>query len=427
MFIDEAVVTFESGRGGGGAATFRREKFVQFGGPSGGDGGDGGDVILEADININTLIDFRYQKKYSADSGSKGARNRMHGKSGKARIIKVPVGTMIRDFETKKLLMDLSEHGEKRLFLEGGQGGLGNFHFKNSTRKAPMLAQSGMPGKELKVKLELKLLADVALVGYPNVGKSSLINKISSAKSKVGNYHFTTIDPKLGVVKVEEEKSFVIADIPGLIDGAHEGVGLGYKFLRHIERCKIIYHLVDVSGIEGRDPIDDFEKINAELKNFSEKLYSKKQIVLANKMDLLNDEARYEKFKEYLDEKGIELYPVSVLLGKGLKPIIYKAYEELKTIERLPLEEENSIEDLFESRMIKEDWIIVKDEHGVYEVGGRIVSGLIEKYIFKMNEDTIANFLRILRNNGLEKELRKAGAIDGDSVRIAEIEFDFIE
>jgi len=427
VFIDEAVVTFESGRGGGGAATFRREKFVQFGGPSGGDGGDGGDVILEADININTLIDFRYQKKYSADSGSKGARNRMHGKSGKARIIKVPVGTMIRDFETKKLLMDLSEHGEKRLFLEGGQGGLGNFHFKNSTRKAPMLAQSGMPGKELKVKLELKLLADVALVGYPNVGKSSLINKISSAKSKVGNYHFTTIDPKLGVVKVEEEKSFVIADIPGLIDGAHEGVGLGYKFLRHIERCKIIYHLVDVSGIEGRDPIDDFEKINAELKNFSEKLYSKKQIVLANKMDLLNDEARYEKFKEYLDEKGIELYPVSVLLGKGLKPIIYKAYEELKTIERLPLEEENSIEDLFESRMIKEDWIIVKDEHGVYEVGGRIVSGLIEKYIFKMNEDTIANFLRILRNNGLEKELRKAGAIDGDSVRIAEIEFDFIE
>lgn len=427
VFIDEAVVTFESGKGGGGAATFRREKFVQFGGPNGGDGGDGGDIILQADSNINTLVDFKYHKKIKADSGSKGARNRMHGKSGKAKIVKVPVGTMIRDFETKKLLLDLSEDGEKKLFLKGGRGGLGNFHFKNSTRKAPTLAQSGTPGQELKVKLELKLLADVALVGYPNVGKSSLINKISSAKSKVGNYHFTTIDPKLGVVKVEDERSFVIADIPGLIDGAHEGVGLGDKFLKHIERCKIIYHLIDVSGIEGRDPIDDFEKINSELKNYSEKLYSKKQIVLANKMDLLVDEAKYKEFKEYLDEKNIELYPISVLLGEGLKPIIYKAYQELQTIERLPLEEENSIDELFKSRQIKEDWIIQQDENGVYDVGGRIVTGLLEKYIFKMNEETVINFLRILRNNGLEKELRKAGVEDGDSVRIADIEFDFVE
>ncbi|MEG0729750.1 MAG: Obg family GTPase CgtA, partial [Cetobacterium sp.] len=250
MFIDEVIITVKAGNGGDGAATFRREKCIQFGGPDGGDGGKGGDLIFLADPNINTLIDFKYKKLFQAENGENGAKKNMFGKTGQDLIIKVPVGTQVREFETGKLLADLSEKNVARVFLKGGKGGLGNTNFKNSIRKTPTIATKGKEGIEIKVKLELKLLADVALVGYPSVGKSSFINKVSSAKSKVGNYHFTTLEPKLGVVRLGEERSFVIADIPGLIEGAHEGVGLGHKFLRHIERCKIIYHLVDVAGIE---------------------------------------------------------------------------------------------------------------------------------------------------------------------------------
>lgn len=272
MFIDEVVITVKAGNGGDGSAAFRREKSVQFGGPDGGDGGNGGSVFFYADPNVNTLVDFKYKKIFKAQHGENGQKKQMFGKSGEDLIIKVPVGTQVRDLQTGKLLLDMHEKKETRMLLKGGRGGWGNVHFKTSTRKAPKIAEKGREGAELQVKLELKLLADVALVGYPSVGKSSFINRVSAANSKVGSYHFTTLEPKLGVVRLEEGKSFVIADIPGLIEGAHEGVGLGDKFLRHIERCKMIYHLVDVSEMEGRDAIADFEKINEELSKFSEKL-----------------------------------------------------------------------------------------------------------------------------------------------------------
>lgn len=427
MFIDEAVITVKAGNGGDGAATFRREKCVQFGGPDGGDGGHGGSIIFVADNNINTLLDFKYKKLFKAQNGINGSKKRCAGKRGDDLIIKVPLGTMIRDFETGKLLMDLSTLGEERIFLEGGRGGLGNTHFKNAIRKAPKMAGKGKEGRELKIKMELKLLADVALVGYPSVGKSSFINKVSAAKSKVANYHFTTLAPKLGMVRLENEKSFVIADIPGLIEGAHEGVGLGDKFLRHIERCKLIYHIVDVSGLEGRTPIDDFEKINNELQKFSKKLANRRQIVLANKMDLLYDTQPYDEFKAYLDEKGIDVYPISVLFNDGLREILYKTKDILDNTEREPLEDEEDIEEFF--RVMEDsvpDWIVEVDEEGVYNVSGKIIKNVLNTYVFN-GEEGMVNFLYLLRKLGLESELRNAGIELYDTVRIEGIEFEFVE
>lgn len=428
MFIDEVIVTVKAGNGGDGAATFRREKSVQFGGPDGGDGGKGGDIVFIADPNINTLIDFKFKKLFQAENGGNGSKKNMTGKTGEDLEIKVPVGTQVRDFETGKLLVDLKEPGEIRVFLRGGRGGLGNTNFKNSVRRTPTLATKGKEGLEIKIKLELKLLADVALVGYPSVGKSSFINKVSSAKSKVGSYHFTTLEPKLGVVRLGEERSFVIADIPGLIEGAHEGIGLGDKFLRHIERCKIIYHLVDVAGIEGRDPIEDYEKINLELRKFSDKLANKKQLVLANKMDLLWDMEKYEAFKAHVEADGNEVYPVSVILGDGLQEVLNRTWHILQETTREEIEEEVSLfEVLKEIRKDKEPFEITQDEDGVYVVDGSIVDGVLAKYIITHDEESVINFLHMLKNLGLEDALRDAGVEDGDTVRIADVEFDFVE
>lgn len=427
MFIDEAVITVKAGDGGDGAATFRREKSVQFGGPDGGDGGHGGDIIFRADNNINTLIDFKYKRKYEAERGVNGAKKKMHGRRGEALVIKVPIGTQVRDLETGKLLLDLSENHEERILLKGGKGGLGNVNFKNAVRRAPKIAGKGKEGIELQVKLELKLLADVALVGYPSVGKSSFINKVSAANSKVANYHFTTLSPKLGVVRVESGKSFLMADIPGLIEGAHEGVGLGDKFLKHIERCKMIYHIVDVAGLEGRSAIEDFEKINDELQKFSPKLAKKKQIVLANKMDLLWEPEKYDEFKAYIEAKGLEIYPISVMLNDGLKPVVYKTWEILESIEREPLEEEVSVRDVLkEIQGEKEDYIITQDEEGVYVIEGRIVDQVLAKYVIHIaDEDAIINFLHMMRNLGMEEALMESGVEDGDTVRIANVEFEY--
>ncbi len=428
MFIDEVVITVKAGNGGDGSAAFRREKYVQFGGPDGGDGGKGGDVIFVADPNINTLIDFKFKKLFKAQNGENGQKKQMYGKKGEDLIIKVPVGTQVRDFTSGKLILDLNEKGEQRTLLKGGRGGYGNVHFKNSVRKAPKIAEKGGEGAEIKVKLELKLLADIALVGYPSVGKSSFINKVSAANSKVGNYHFTTLEPKLGVVRLEEGKSFVIADIPGLIEGAHEGVGLGDKFLRHIERCKLIYHIVDVAEIEGRDCIEDFEKINHELRKFSEKLANKKQIVIANKMDLVWDMGKFEKFKSYLEERNVDLYPVSVILDEGLKEVLYKSYEILKTIEREPLEEENDISSVLkELKIVKEDFEITRDEDDVIHVGGRIVEDVLAKYVIGMDDESLVTFLHIMRNLGMEEALIEFGVEDGDTVKIADVEFEYFE
>ena len=428
MFIDEVIVTVKAGNGGDGSAAFRREKYIQFGGPDGGDGGNGGNVIFIADPNINTLIDFKFKKVFKAENGENGQKKQMYGKTRADLIIKVPVGTQVRDVETGKLLLDMSVEGEPRTLLKGGRGGAGNVHFKSSTRKTPRIAGKGREGAEIKVKLELKLLADVALVGYPSVGKSSFINKVSAANSKVGSYHFTTLEPKLGVVRLEEGKSFVIADIPGLIEGAHEGVGLGDKFLRHIERCKMIYHLVDVAEIEGRDAIEDYEKINEELKKFSEKLSTKKQIVLANKMDLLWDVEKYEKFKAHVEAQGHEVFPVSVILNEGIKEVLYRSYSMLQEIEREPLEDEVNVNEVLkEIKGDMEDFVITQDEEGTYIIEGRILDEVLAKYVITMEEESIINFLHMMRSLGLEEAMREAGIQDGDNVRIADVEFEYVE
>lgn len=428
MFIDEVVVTVKAGNGGDGSAAFRREKYIQFGGPDGGDGGNGGSVIFVADPNINTLIDFKYKKVFKAENGENGQKKQMYGKTGADLIIKVPVGTQVRDVETGKLLLDMNVPGEPRLLLKGGRGGAGNVHFKSATRKTPKIAGKGREGAEIKVKLELKLLADIALVGYPSVGKSSFINRVSAANSKVGSYHFTTLEPKLGVVRLEEGKSFVIADIPGLIEGAHEGIGLGDKFLRHIERCKMIFHLVDVAEIEGRDAIEDYEKINEELRKFSEKLSNKKQIVLANKMDLLWDMDKYEKFKAHVEAQGNEVYPISVILNEGIREVLFRSYDMLQKIEREPLEEEVNVNEVLrEIKVESEDFVITQDEEGTYVIEGRILDEVLAKYVITMDEDSIINFLHMMRSLGLEEAMRDAGIQDGDNVRIADVEFEYVE
>lgn len=428
MFIDEVVVTVKAGNGGDGSAAFRREKYIQFGGPDGGDGGNGGSVIFVADPNINTLIDFKYKKVFKAENGENGQKKQMYGKTGADLIIKVPVGTQVRDVETGKLLLDMNVPGEPRLLLKGGRGGAGNVHFKSATRKTPKIAGKGREGAEIKVKLELKLLADIALVGYPSVGKSSFINRVSAANSKVGSYHFTTLEPKLGVVRLEEGKSFVIADIPGLIEGAHEGIGLGDKFLRHIERCKMIFHLVDVAEIEGRDAIEDYEKINEELRKFSEKLSNKKQIVLANKMDLLWDMDKYEKFKAHVEAQGNEVYPISVILNEGIREVLFRSYDMLQKIEREPLEEEVNVNEVLkEIKEESEDFVITQDEEGTYVIEGRILDEVLAKYVITMDEDSIINFLHMMRSLGLEEAMRDAGIQDGDNVRIADVEFEYVE
>ncbi len=427
MFIDECKITVKSGNGGDGAATFRREKFVQFGGPNGGDGGKGGNVIFIADPNINTLVDYTNSKRLDAGNGEKGSQNLCTGKSGNDLILRVPVGTMIRDFQTGKLLLDLDSPNEEVVFLKGGDGGRGNTHFKTSVRKTPKIAESGREGIELKIKLELKLLADVALVGYPSVGKSSFINKVSAAKSKVASYQFTTLKPKLGVVRIDEAQSYVIADVPGLIEGAHEGVGLGDRFLKHIERCKIIIHIVDISGIDGRNPKEDYIKINEELKKYSEKLYNKKQIVVANKIDMLYEDNTYEEFEQFVKSQGAEyVYPISVIANEGLRPVILKAWELIQETPREELEEQISVEEILpEIYKRKEDWEIIQLDEDVYEVGGRIVEDVLKKYVFTGDEGVIS-YIQILRNLGMEQELEKANIKEGDTIIVAGYEFEYV-
>ena len=319
MLVDRAKITIKSGKGGNGAVSFRREPFVPEGGPDGGDGGDGGNVVFMADSNLRTLMDFKYKRKYQAENGQNGMRKKMYGKRGQDLIIKVPPGTMVFDSESGLLMHDLKEDGDKFIAAKGGRGGKGNVHFKNSVRQAPNFAEAGTEGKEREVILELKMIADVGLVGFPNVGKSSLLAVATNAKPKIENYHFTTIDPNLGVVELNHEE-FVIADIAGIIEGASIGLGLGFKFLKHIERTKVLIHVVDVSGSEGRKPIEDFEKIMTELKSYSPNVAKKPMIVAANKIDLIDEEDEiYVEFKKYIEDKGLEIYPISAPINYGVK------------------------------------------------------------------------------------------------------------
>jgi GTP-binding protein len=426
MFVDRAEITIVSGKGGNGAVTFRREPFVPEGGPDGGDGGDGGNVVFVADRNLRTLMDFKYQKKYVAESGQNGMRRKRYGKKGQDLIIKVPVGTMIIDKQTGLLMRDLNTDGDKLIAAKGGKGGKGNVHFKNSVRQAPNFAEAGGESKERTVILELKLIADVGLLGFPNVGKSTLLSITTSARPKIANYHFTTIDPNLGVVDIHDT-SFVMADIAGIIEGAHEGMGLGLKFLKHIERTKVLIHVVDISGFEGRDPIEDYEKINAELEMYDPKLLKKPQIVAANKIDAAQDEELVESFVSYIKAQGKPVYLTSAVTGEGLSELLDAVLYMLDTYEP-PEEDPVELFD-FEKDDIDEDYKKISayiDDDEVFVLEGKQLSKIFNSTNFN-DTGSIRYLYKYIVDKGGIKLLRQMGLKEGDTVRIEDYEFEYVE
>ena len=421
MFIDYTKIFVKSGDGGNGAITFRREKYVAAGGPDGGDGGNGGNVYFIVDPDANTLINFRYNKKYKAQNGENGSGNRCYGKSGEDLYIKVPLGTVIKDSQTGKVIADLSEKGQKELIFPGGRGGKGNAHFATSTRQAPRFAQNGEKGIEKEIILELKLLADVGLIGFPNVGKSTILSMVTSARPKIADYHFTTLEPNLGVVKTEYGDSFVIADIPGIIEGASEGTGLGLQFLRHIERTRLLLHVIDISGSENRKPVEDFKIINEELKKYSEKLSKRKQIIVANKIDSMQDETLYQELEELAKKENLEIFKVSAATGEGLKPLFTRVSEVLKTLPKENIIEDNG-ETLYTLKEEKGFDIVV--ENGEYIVKGPDIDRLMRRVNLEDNE-SLYFFQKMLNNLGIEEALKKAGIQEGDTVKFNEWEMEW--
>lgn len=423
MFVDKAKIFIKAGNGGNGAVSFHREKYVAAGGPDGGDGGRGGDVVFQVDDNLSTLIDFRYKRKYVASNGQDGSSKNCTGKSAEPLIVKVPRGTLVREANSGRVVADLSGD-EPVIIAKGGNGGKGNARFATPTRQIPRFAKPGFEGESMELTLELKLLADVGLVGFPNVGKSTLISVVSAAKPKIANYHFTTLTPVLGVVKIEEGKSFVMADIPGLIEGASDGVGLGHEFLRHVERCRLIVHVVDVSGIEGRDPIEDFEIINRELKNFSEELAERPQIVAANKSDMATPE-QIMAFRSYIENLGYPFFEISAATTAGTKELIaavsYKL-EELPPIKRYE-PEPLSAEELESNDRRKFD--ITVDEDGIYVID----APWLEQALSTVDMDdyeSLQYFQRVMRSSGIIDKLEEMGIQEGDTVELFGFQFDFI-
>ena len=425
MFVDYVKIYAAAGKGGDGAISFRREKYVAAGGPDGGDGGRGGDIYFKVDPNQNTLIDFRFTKKYKAENGQNGSGNRCFGKSGKDLYVMVPRGTVVKDAESGKVIADLSEENQTELILKGGRGGKGNTHFATSTRQAPHFAVDGEKGKEKEVILELKLLADVGLVGFPNVGKSTLISRVSSAKPKIADYHFTTIDPNLGVVKTEHGDSFVMADIPGIIEGASTGVGLGIQFLRHIERTRLLLHVIDVAGTEGRNPVDDFNKVNEELKNYSEKLSKRKQIIVANKVDALQDEENMKALEKVAKENNLEIYKISAATGEGVNDLMNYVGEVVKT---LPKEEIVEIEDrvVYTLETEEDEFAITEVKTGEFFVEGPAIENLMRRVNIGDNE-SFAYLQRMLKKLGIEQALRDKGVQEGDTVHVLEWDFEWYD
>lgn len=427
MFVDYVKVYVKGGDGGNGMVAYRREKYVPKGGPAGGDGGNGADVVFEVDEGLRTLMDFRYQRHFKADRGEHGMSKSMHGKNAQPMIVKVPPGTVVRDVATNEKIADLTINGQRAVIAKGGRGGRGNTRFATPANPAPEIAENGEPGQERDVILELKVLADVGLVGFPSVGKSTLLSVVSSAKPKIAEYHFTTIVPNLGVVETEDGRSFVMADLPGLIEGAHQGVGLGHQFLRHIERTRVIVHVIDMSAMEGRDPYTDYVTINEELRQYNLRLTERPQIIVANKMDIPGSEENLEKFKEQLEE-DVPIFPISAVTRQGLRDLLFKIADLLETTPEFPLEEQEVEEThiLYKHEAQEIPFEITRDDDGAFVISGPHIEKMFKMTNFSRDE-SIRRFARQMRGLGVDEALRERGAKNGDIVRLLEFEFEFIE
>lgn len=423
MFADRAKIFIKSGKGGDGHVSFRRELYVPSGGPDGGDGGRGGNIIFEVDDGLNTLSDFRHIHKYAAKDGEQGGKRRCHGKDGEDLIIKVPEGTVIKDFESGKVIADMSGENRKEVILKGGRGGQGNMHYATSTMQAPKYAQPGQPSQELWVQLELKVIADVGLVGFPNVGKSTLLSRVSNARPKIANYHFTTLNPHLGVVDIDGGKGFIMADIPGLIEGASEGIGLGHDFLRHIERTRVLVHVVDAASTEGRDPIEDIKAINKELEAYNPELLKRPQVIAANKTDVIFEEDPVAKIRAEFEPLGIKVYPISAVSGQGVKELLYAVHDLLQTVERKPVifEKEFDINSIVDASL---PYTVEVTEDNIYVVEGPRIEKMLG-YTNLDSEKGFTFFQKFLKENGILEKLEEAGIEEGDTVRMYGLEFDY--
>ena len=422
MFTDYVKIHAEAGKGGNGAIAFRREKYVASGGPDGGDGGKGGDVYFKVDKDANTLIEFRFKKKFKAENGENGEGGHRFGKSGEDLYIPVPIGTVIKDSETNEVLADLSESNQVALILKGGRGGKGNSHFATSTRQAPRFAQDGEPGEEKELILELKLLADIGLIGFPNVGKSTFLSVVTSATPKIANYHFTTIEPNLGVVKSKFGDSFVIADIPGIIEGASTGIGLGIQFLRHIERTRLLLHFIDVSGVEGRNPVEDYNKVNEELKRYSEKLSKRTQIIVANKIDSMQDEKLYLELEKVAKKHNQKIFKISGVTKEGIEELMNYVSKTLKTLPKENLIEIKEKEKVYTLK--DEDNYAITKEKGAYIVKGEKVDKIMRSVNIG-DYESLFYLHRKLDEIGLNQALKKQGIKDGDIVKIGDYEMEW--
>lgn len=426
MFIDQVKIYVKAGNGGNGIVAFRREKFVPLGGPAGGDGGSGGDVVFEVNEGLNTLMDFRYNRHFKAKPGVNGLGKTQHGKNADPLIVSVPPGTTVIDDDTGEIIADLTIHKQQMVIARGGRGGRGNVRFATPSNPAPNIAENGEPGQERNLKVELKLLADVGLVGFPSVGKSTLLSVVTAAKPKIADYHFTTLAPNLGVVDTNDQRSFVMADLPGLIEGAHEGVGLGHQFLRHIERTRVILHIIDMASIEGRDPFEDYVSINNELNAYDPKLMDRPQIIVANKMDMPGAEENLENFKLKIDE-NVKVFSISTLTKDGIRDMLFAIADLLDTIPKY-MEEPEAIEEkvVYRYRKPEEPFKITRDPDGAYVLFGESIETLFKMTDFTSNESS-QRFARQLRGLGVDEALRDRGARDGDTVRLLDFEFEFIE
>lgn len=429
MFVDHVKIYVKGGDGGDGMVAFRREKFVPNGGPAGGDGGNGGDLVFKVDEGLRTLMDFRFKRHFKAEAGENGMSKNAHGRGSKPTVVSVPPGTVVTDAENGRVIADLVEHGQEAIIARGGRGGRGNSRFATPSNPAPELSEKGEPGQELNVILELKVLADVGLVGFPSVGKSTLLSVVSSAKPKIGAYHFTTIVPNLGMVQVADGKSFAMADLPGLIEGASEGVGLGHQFLRHIERTRVIVHVIDMSAMEGRDPYEDYLTINRELEQYNLRLTERPQIIVANKMDMPEAEANLEEFKKKFDD-DVKIFAISAFSRQGLQELLYAIDELLEVTPEFLLydeeEEESDATVLYKHEIKGSDFIVTRDEDGAFVLSGDTIERLFKMTDFS-REESIRRFARQMRGMGVDDSLREQGAESGDVVRILKFEFEFVE